>query len=81
MPLPKEYGGIKTGFTLVLLLQPGKLYLLSFRIDSRAAADAKRLRVDREPVPLLPRQGQLHSLTARAEGRVAAPSVRSRAAA
>jgi hypothetical protein len=25
----------------VLLLRPGKLYMLSFRIDSRAAADAK----------------------------------------
>ncbi len=41
VPLPKEYGGIATGFTLILLLKPGKLYLLSFRIDSRAAADAK----------------------------------------
>jgi hypothetical protein len=41
VPLPKEYGGIATGFTLILLLKPGKLYLLSFRIDSRAAGDAK----------------------------------------
>jgi hypothetical protein len=41
VPLPKQYGGIATGFTLMLLLRPGKLYLLSFRIDSRAAADAK----------------------------------------
>ena len=41
VPLPKEYGGVKTGFSLVLLLRPGKLYMLSFRIDSRAAADAK----------------------------------------
>jgi len=41
VPLPKQYGGIATGFTLVLLIRPGKLYLLSFRIDSRAAADAK----------------------------------------
>ena len=41
VPLPKEYSGVKTGFSLVLLLRPGKLYMLSFRIDSRAAADAK----------------------------------------
>jgi hypothetical protein len=41
VPLPKPYQTIKTGFTLVLLLKPGKLYMLSFRIDSRAAADAK----------------------------------------
>lgn len=40
VPLPKEFGGIKTGFSLVMLLKPGRLYLLSFRIDSRAAADA-----------------------------------------
>jgi hypothetical protein len=33
--------GVKTGFTLVLMLRPGRLYMLSFRIDSRAAADAK----------------------------------------
>jgi hypothetical protein len=41
VPLPKQYGGIATGFTLVLLLRPGKLYLLSYRIDSREAANAK----------------------------------------
>jgi hypothetical protein len=41
VPLPKEFQGAKTGFTLVLLLRPGRLYMLSFRIDSRAAADAK----------------------------------------
>ena len=41
VPLPKRYGGAKTGFTLVLLLRPGRLYMLSFRIDSRAAKDAK----------------------------------------
>ena len=41
VPLPKPYTGLKTGFTLVILLRPGRLYLLSFRIDSRAAADAK----------------------------------------
>jgi hypothetical protein len=41
VPLPKEYGGIATGFSLILLLRPKRLYLLSFRIDSRAAADAK----------------------------------------
>jgi hypothetical protein len=41
VPLPASYGGAKTGFTLVLLLRPGRLYLLSFRIDSRAAKDAK----------------------------------------
>jgi hypothetical protein len=41
VPLPKAFNGAKTGFTLILLLRPGRLYLLSFRIDSRAAADAK----------------------------------------
>ena len=41
VPLPKEFQGAKTGFSLILMLRPGKLYLLSFRIDSRAAADAK----------------------------------------
>jgi hypothetical protein len=41
VPLPKPYQSVKTGFTLVLLLKPGRLYMLSFRIDSRAAADAK----------------------------------------
>jgi hypothetical protein len=41
VPLPKEFQGAKTGFTLFLLLRPGRLYLLSFRIDSRAANDAK----------------------------------------
>ena len=42
MPLPKEFGGIATGFTLDRAAPArGKLYLLSFRIDSRAAADAK----------------------------------------
>jgi len=41
VPLPKPYTGIKTGFSLVLMLRPGKLYMLSFRIDSRAQADAK----------------------------------------
>jgi hypothetical protein len=40
VPLPQGYGGAKTGFQLVLLLRPGRLYLLSFRIDSRAAKDA-----------------------------------------
>jgi hypothetical protein len=40
VPLPSGYGGAKTGFTLVILLRPGRLYLLSFRIDSRAAKDA-----------------------------------------
>lgn len=40
VPLPASYGGAKTGFTLVLLLRPGRLYMLSFRIDSRAAGDA-----------------------------------------
>ncbi len=41
VPLPKEFQGAKTGFTLILMLRPGKLYMLSFRIDSRAAPDAK----------------------------------------
>jgi hypothetical protein len=41
VPLPKEFQGAKTGFTLILMLRPGRLYMLSFRIDSRAAADAK----------------------------------------
>jgi hypothetical protein len=41
VPLPKAFQGAKTGFTLILLLRPGRLYLLSFRIDSRASADAK----------------------------------------
>ena len=41
VPLPKEFQGAKTGFTLILMLKPGRLYMLSFRIDSRAAADAK----------------------------------------
>jgi hypothetical protein len=41
VPLPAQYGGIQTAFTLMLLVRPGKLYMLSFRIDSRAAADAK----------------------------------------
>jgi hypothetical protein len=41
VPLAKEFAGAKTGFTLILLLRPGRLYMLSFRIDSRAAADAK----------------------------------------
>jgi hypothetical protein len=41
VPLPKAFGGAKTGFNLIMLLRPGRLYLLSFRIDSRAAADAK----------------------------------------
>ena len=41
VPLGKPYQGVSTGFTLVLMLKPGKLYMLSFRIDSRAAADAK----------------------------------------
>jgi hypothetical protein len=41
VPLPKPNQAIKTGFTLILMLRPGKLYLLSFRIDSRAANDAK----------------------------------------
>jgi hypothetical protein len=41
VPLPKEFGGIATGFTLVVVPHRGKLYLISFRIDSRAAADAK----------------------------------------
>ena len=41
VPLGQPYGGVSTGFTLVLLLKPGKLYMLSFRIDSRAAAEAK----------------------------------------
>jgi hypothetical protein len=40
VPLPSGYGGAKTGFTLVILFRPGRLYLLSFRIDSRAAKDA-----------------------------------------
>ncbi len=40
VPLPAGYGGAKTGFSLVLLLRPGRLYMLSFRIDSRAAKDA-----------------------------------------
>jgi hypothetical protein len=40
VPLPSGYGGAKTGFTLVIMLRPGRLYLLSFRIDSRAAKDA-----------------------------------------
>ncbi len=41
VPLPAAYGGARTGFRLVLLLRPGRLYLFSFRIDSRAAKDAK----------------------------------------
>jgi len=41
VPLPASFQGAKTGFTLIILLRPGRLYLLSFRIDSRAAADAK----------------------------------------
>ncbi len=41
VPLPKAFQGAKTGFTLILMLRPGRLYMLSFRIDSRAAADAK----------------------------------------
>jgi len=40
VPLAKQFAGAKTGFTLILLLRPGRLYMLSFRIDSRAAADA-----------------------------------------
>jgi hypothetical protein len=40
VPLGKEFGGAKTGFTLILMLRPGRLYMLSFRIDSRAAKDA-----------------------------------------
>ena len=41
VPLPKPYTGVKTGFSLVLLLRPGKLYTLSYRIDSQVAASAK----------------------------------------
>jgi hypothetical protein len=41
VPLPKPYTGVKTGFSLVLLLRPGKLYMLSFRIDSAVASQAK----------------------------------------
>ena len=41
VPLAKQFAGAKTGFTLILLLRPGRLFMLSFRIDSRAAADAK----------------------------------------
>jgi len=41
VPLGKSFGGAKTGFTLILMLRPGRLYMLSFRIDSRAAKDAK----------------------------------------
>jgi hypothetical protein len=40
VPLGKAFGGARTGFTLILILRPGRLYLLSFRIDSRAAKDA-----------------------------------------
>jgi hypothetical protein len=40
VPLPKAYQGAKTGFTLILMLRPGRLYMLSFRIDSRVASDA-----------------------------------------
>jgi hypothetical protein len=39
-PLPKAYGNVKSAFTVVLFLRPGKLYTLAFRIDSRAAKDA-----------------------------------------
>jgi hypothetical protein len=39
-PLPKAYGNVKSAFTIVLFLRPGKLYTLAFRIDSRAAKDA-----------------------------------------
>jgi hypothetical protein len=38
--LPKAYGGIKSAITLVVLVRTGRLYVLSFRIDSRAAKDA-----------------------------------------
>jgi hypothetical protein len=41
VPLPRPNQAIKTGFTLVVLIRPGRLYILSFRIDSRGAADAK----------------------------------------
>lgn len=41
VPLPKGFQGAKTGFTLILMLRPERLYMLSFRIDSRAAPDAK----------------------------------------
>jgi len=41
VPLDKSFGGAKTGFTLILMLRQGRLYMLSFRIDSRAAKDAK----------------------------------------
>jgi hypothetical protein len=40
VPLPKRYEGAKTGFTLIILLRPGRLYLLSFRIDSQVASSA-----------------------------------------
>jgi hypothetical protein len=40
VPLTGTAKGLSTGFSLVLLLRPGRLYILSFRIDSRAAADA-----------------------------------------
>jgi hypothetical protein len=37
-PLPQS--NAKTAFTIVLFVRPGRLYSLSFRIDSRAAKDA-----------------------------------------
>jgi hypothetical protein len=40
VPQPKPNQAFKTGFSLVLLLKPGKLYMLSFRIDSTVAAQA-----------------------------------------
>jgi hypothetical protein len=40
VPLPKQFQGAKTGFMLILLLRPGRLYLLSFRIDSSVASEA-----------------------------------------
>jgi hypothetical protein len=41
VPLGKEYGGAKTGFSLILMLHRNLLYMLSFRIDSGLAGEAK----------------------------------------
>jgi hypothetical protein len=41
IPLPKPNQGFATGFSLVMFLHGGRLYMLSFRIDAAVASQAK----------------------------------------